>query len=104
MRANVDLLGDLLLAERVSAALAPHLGRAAAHEVVANACTEAAGSGRALAHLVADRVATVRPDLREVFATEELNRLLEPADYLGSSQVFIDRAVQAYRSRDRDGA
>ena len=103
MRANVDLLGDLLLAERVSAALAPHLGRAAAHEVVANACAEAAGSGRALAHLVADRVATVRPDLREVFATEELNRLLEPADYLGSSQVFIDRAVQAYRSRDRDG-
>ncbi|HEV8528559.1 MAG TPA: 3-carboxy-cis,cis-muconate cycloisomerase [Actinomycetes bacterium] len=103
MRANVDLLGDLLLAERVSAALAPHLGRVAAHEVVANACAEAAASGRALAHLVADRVATARPDLREVFATEELNRLLEPADYLGSSQVFIDRAVQAYRSRDRDG-
>lgn len=103
MRANLDLLGDLLLAERVSAALAPHLGRVAAHEVVANACAEAAASGRALAHLVADRVATARPDLREVFATEELNRLLEPADYLGSSQVFIDRAVQAYRSRDRDG-
>ena len=102
MRANLDLLGDLLLAERVRNALAPHLGRAAAHEVVVSACAEAAESRHALADLVAGRVAATRPDLDDVFTAEELNRLLEPADYLGSSQVFIDRALQAYRSRDRD--
>jgi 3-carboxy-cis,cis-muconate cycloisomerase len=103
MRANLDLLGDLLLAERVRNALAPHMGRAAAHEVVGSACAEAVESGHALADLVAGRVAAARPELHDVFTAEELNRLLEPADYLGSSQVFIDRALQAYRSRDRDG-
>jgi 3-carboxy-cis,cis-muconate cycloisomerase len=102
MRANLDLLGELLLAERVSTTLAPYLGRAAAHSVVASACADAAPPGRPLAPLVAARIAAERPDLRHVFTVEELTRLLEPRDYLGSSQVFIDRALQAYQSRDRD--
>jgi hypothetical protein len=51
---------------------------------------------------VAARIAAERPDLRHMFTVEELTRLLEPRDYLGNSHVFIDRALQAYRSRDRD--
>jgi 3-carboxy-cis,cis-muconate cycloisomerase len=100
MRANLDLLGDLLLAERVSAALAPHLGRAQAHDLVTSAVADAAEAGRSLAEILADRIAE---DLGDLFSIGELRRLLDPADYLGSTQVFIDRALHDHHSRDRAG-
>lgn len=100
MRANLDLLGDLLLAERVSAALAPHLGRAQAHDLVAGAVADTAEAGRSLAEILADRIAE---DLGDLFSIGELGRLLDPADYLGSTQVFIDRALHDHHSRDRSG-
>jgi 3-carboxy-cis,cis-muconate cycloisomerase len=43
MRANLDLTGGLLLAERVTTALAPALGRMAAHELVEAAAAEVGG-------------------------------------------------------------
>ena len=41
MRRNLDLTGGLLMAERVTTALAPALGRLAAHDLVAEASAEA---------------------------------------------------------------
>src|SRR5262249_31779099 len=55
MRANLDRSGGLLLAERVTGALAPALGRLPAHDLVTAAAAEAVGSGRPFAGVLAAR-------------------------------------------------
>ncbi len=57
MRANLGATHGLLLSERVTAALAPHVGRLAAHDLVTDACAEAAAGPRALAEVLAARPA-----------------------------------------------
>ena len=66
MRQNLDAAGGLVLAERVSHLLAPKLGRAEAHEVVATAA--ATGSFRWA--LVADE--------RVGLGADEVDALLDP--------------------------
>ncbi|GAB3205105.1 3-carboxy-cis,cis-muconate cycloisomerase [Marinactinospora endophytica] len=92
MRANLDLTGGLLLAERVTTALAADLGRMAAHELVQDACAEAADGRRDLADVLAGRAEVRR-------SREEIAALLDPAGYLGSAGVFVDRALQRFGAR-----
>jgi len=89
MRANLDASGGLALAERVSFALTPHLGRSQAHEVVA----EAARAPSFRAALLADK----RTDL----SPEGLDALLDPAGYLGASEQLVDRALEEYEGASR---
>ncbi|MFC6015856.1 3-carboxy-cis,cis-muconate cycloisomerase [Plantactinospora solaniradicis] len=90
MRANLDALGGRVLAEAVATRLAPVLGRAEAHDVVARAVS--APDFRA--GLLADPA--VRAQLRE----PDLDRALDPANWLGSAGVFVDRALLAYQESD----
>jgi 3-carboxy-cis,cis-muconate cycloisomerase len=92
MRANLDLTGGMLLAERVTTALTPALGRLPAHELVERACGEAQSSGRPLA----DTLAAI-PDLHAHLDAEAIGGLLDPTSYLGSAEVFVDRALDAHR-------
>jgi len=94
MRANLDRSGGLLLAERVTGALAPALGRLPAHDLVTAAAAEAVGSGRPFADVLA-----ARADVRARLSPDEIGRLLDPAGYLGSTGVFIDRALAAHAAR-----
>jgi len=73
MRANLDLTGGALMAERVAASLAPDRGRREAHRAVAEVLARGG-------------------DLREL-ASEEL---LDPAAHLGAAGEFVDRALAAY--------
>lgn len=98
MRANLDRTGGLLLAERVAGALAPALGRLPAHDLVAAACAEAIAGGHPLAEVLA-----AQPEVRARLAPAEISRLLDPAGYLGSAGVFVDRALAAYSSRRAGG-
>ena len=84
MRANLGASGGLVLAERVSFALTPRLGRSEAHEVVA----EAARSSSFREALAAD----ARVDLTQ----EELDALLDPVGYLGAAEALVDRALRVY--------
>jgi 3-carboxy-cis,cis-muconate cycloisomerase len=84
MRANLDASGGLVLAERVSFALAPRLGRSQAHEVVAEAA-RASSMREALAG-----------DARVGLSEEELDVLLDPVGYLGAAEALVDRALDAY--------
>ena len=84
MRVNLDASGGLVLAERVAIALAERLGRGAAHAVVA----AAAGAPVFREALLADR--------RNPLSAEELERLLDPLDYLGSAGALVDRALARY--------
>jgi 3-carboxy-cis,cis-muconate cycloisomerase len=84
MRSNLDASGGLVLAERVSFALSPRLGRTQAQEVVAEA---------ARASSFRDALAA---DARAGFTEEELDVLLDPVGYLGAAEALVDRALRTY--------
>jgi 3-carboxy-cis,cis-muconate cycloisomerase len=81
MRANIEASGGLVVAERVSFALTPRLGRHEAHDVVA----EAAGARSFREALLLDE----RVGLSEA----ELDVLLDPSGYIGSAEALVDRAL-----------
>jgi 3-carboxy-cis,cis-muconate cycloisomerase len=93
MRRNLDASGGLIVAEAVMMGLAPHLGRGEAHHVVKHACDIALTEGVALADALLrdDRVAS-RLDRAAI------ERLTDPAHYLGSTQAFIDRILAVART------
>jgi 3-carboxy-cis,cis-muconate cycloisomerase len=96
MRANLAASGGLLMAEHVTAELAPAVGRLAAHDLVAAAVDRAGRSGAGLlAALQADP--DVASALREAGIGEaELAAALDPAGYLGASAEFIRRALAVH--------
>ena len=88
MRANLDASGGIVVAERVSFALTPRLGRSQAHEVVA----EAASAESFREALLADE--------RLGLSADDLDALLEPTAYLGAAEALVDRALaELERSR-----
>ncbi|HEX5327406.1 MAG TPA: adenylosuccinate lyase family protein [Acetobacteraceae bacterium] len=93
MRRNLELSGGLIMAEAVMMGLAPQLGRGEAHHVVQHACDVALATGATLAEALA-REATVTGHLDRA----AIDRLTEPANYLGSAERFIDRVLAAARA------
>ncbi|MBD0420405.1 3-carboxy-cis,cis-muconate cycloisomerase [Streptomyces sp. TRM S81-3] len=97
MRRNAELTGGLMLSERIAAALAPHLGRARAKDLLSGAADEAGRSGRPLAEVLASAPELAgRPDL-----VAALPALLDPRGYTGAAGLLVDRALE--RSWDREG-
>jgi 3-carboxy-cis,cis-muconate cycloisomerase len=95
MRANLELTHGALLAERVTTALAPALGRHAAHELVQAAAQEAFAAGRALGEVLADE-----GEVTAHLDRDEIGRLLDPSGYLGATDALIDRALAAHRHEE----
>jgi 3-carboxy-cis,cis-muconate cycloisomerase len=94
MRANLDMTGGLLLAERVTTALAPTLGRLPAHELVERAARQAIGDRR---RSLRDALLDI-PEVTAHMSREEIEDALDPARYLGSANAFVDRALLAHRT------
>lgn len=88
MRANLELTGGLLQAERVTTALTDALGRLAAHDLVTAAADRARAEGTDLL-----RQLTRDGTITEVCPTDELRRLLDPARATGSAATLVDRAL-----------
>jgi 3-carboxy-cis,cis-muconate cycloisomerase len=94
MAANIDATHGLVLAEAVSMALAEKIGRAQAHHLVELASHRAVARSLSLrAALEADPAVTAQLD------AASLDRLLDPAQYLGQSAAFTARVLASYRSR-----
>jgi 3-carboxy-cis,cis-muconate cycloisomerase len=83
LRANLERTGGLALAERVSQSLAGELGREAAYDLV----REATASELPFA------------DALRQAGVENADELLDPAGYLGSAELFVDRALAAHAER-----
>lgn len=98
MLANLELTGGLLLAERVTTALAPALGRLAAHDIVTAACNTALEKQAALPEVLA-----ADPQVREHLSAADIERLLAPEAYLGSAAEFVDRALEARQGEPGEG-
>ena len=88
MAKNLDLTQGLVLAEAVSIVLAQRLGRDSAHHLLEQCCKRAVAEGRHLRAVLGDD-AQVTAQL----SPAELDRLLDPAHYLGQAQVWVERAV-----------
>lgn len=88
MAANLSVTRGTLLAERVMLALGQHIGRQQAHDVVYEAAMSAYEHQRSFAEVLkADGHVTAHLN------NDEIDRLLDPADYTGLAGVFVDRVV-----------
>ncbi len=92
MRANLDLTGGLIMAESLTMALAPHVGRPEAYHIVQTACNQVIEAGVDLR-----QAALADVQVRAILSPEEFDGALDPSRYLGSTDVFINRALKAYR-------
>ena len=88
MAHNLDLTQGLVLAEAVSIVLAQKLGRETAHHLLEQCCKRAVAQGRHLRAVLADE-----PQVTAELSAAELDRLLDPAQYLGQAHTWVTRAV-----------
>ena len=88
MQQNLDMTGGLIVAEAVMMGLAKHIGRGAAHDLVYSACRSALDKGTPLVDQL-----RLLPDVTKVLDPAALNALVDPANYLGSSDAMIDRVL-----------
>src|SRR6266567_3015511 len=91
MRANLDLTSGLIMAESLTMALAPHVGRPEAQRIVRAACDSAVRSG-----MNVRQAALADEQVRAILSPEAIDRALDPGAYLGSADAFINRALEAY--------
>jgi 3-carboxy-cis,cis-muconate cycloisomerase len=78
MRANLDADGGLIMAEAAMMALAPTLGREAAHDAVYEACAQARADGRSLSDVLGKAVP------------------LDPEQYLGETDAIVTAALEGW--------
>jgi 3-carboxy-cis,cis-muconate cycloisomerase len=93
MHANLDISGGAMMAESLAMALAPHIGRAAAHDLVGELVRRSAASGSSLVQIASrdDRV-TDRLDAASIAEA------LDPAGYLGIAETGIDAVLARWES------
>lgn len=89
MRGNLELTSGLIMAERITFALAPTLGKAKAKAFMESACRQAAAEKRHLRELLRET-----PEAQGL----DLDALFDPATYLGASDGFIDRILKLYET------
>ncbi|MFF4489305.1 3-carboxy-cis,cis-muconate cycloisomerase [Streptomyces sp. NPDC001544] len=85
MREHLGLTHGLIVSERLSAELAPLLGRARAKELLTELARRAHAEGRDLGGLLAEQ-----PELKDA----DLDELTDPARYTGSAEALTDRALE----------
>jgi 3-carboxy-cis,cis-muconate cycloisomerase len=88
MRRNLELGGGLVMAEAVATGLAPAMGRAAAHHALQRVSDRALADGKTLGQALRDDA-----EMRRHLSDEQIERLTDPAAYLGSAGAFIDRVA-----------
>lgn len=90
MRANLDLTNGLIASEAVMMGLAPHLGRERSHDLVYDLCRQAIEQGKPLIELLCGN-----SEIAAVMNRPALEKLLDPANYLGLSGEMVDRVLSS---------
>jgi 3-carboxy-cis,cis-muconate cycloisomerase len=85
MRAHLGLTHGLIVSERLSAQLAPLLGRARAKELLTALARRASAENRSLGDLLAEQ-----DELKDA----DLDELTDPTRYTGSAGALTDRALE----------
>jgi len=88
MKHNLNISKGLIVAEAVMMGLAPFTGRQQAHDIVYDACRTVNDNGGTLAEALA-----ALPEVTKHFDRAAIDRLTDPANYLGLAPQMVDRAV-----------
>jgi 3-carboxy-cis,cis-muconate cycloisomerase len=88
MKHNLGISRGLIVAEAVMMGMAPHIGRQQAHDVVYDACRTVNEKGGTLAEALA-----ALPEVTAHFDRAAIDRLTDPANYLGLAPRMVDRAL-----------
>jgi 3-carboxy-cis,cis-muconate cycloisomerase len=93
MRVNLRLTYGVVLAERYMMALAPTLGRLAAHDLIHEMCRKAVESRTQLEDVLAST-----PEVTRHLDRQTITRLADPGGYLGGAQDMIDAVISGART------
>lgn len=93
MRHNLGISRGLIVAEAVMMGLAPALGRQQAHDVVYDACRTVNEQGGTLADAL-----SALPQVTQHFDRAAIERLTDPANYLGLAPQMVDFALAQSQS------
>ncbi|MGC3874367.1 class-II fumarase/aspartase family protein [Halomonas sp. GXIMD04776] len=88
MRRNLEITGGAIMAEPVARLLAPVLGQDAAKRLSTEAAETARRTGRGYAEVLGNH-----GEVKEGIEASELDRVTNPALYLGSSKAQVERAI-----------
>lgn len=94
MRVNLGTTNGLIMAEAVTMALGANMGRLEAHKLVEAACRRAVQSGQHLKQALASE-----PKIAAELSPEQLDRLIDPASYLGQATAFVERVLHTHQNR-----
>ena len=95
MARNLDLSKGLIVAEAVMMGLAPQIGRQQAHDVVYDACRVVSDKGGSLAEAL-----SADPEVSRRIDRATIDRLTNPANYLGAAPQMVDRVLKSSAARD----
>jgi 3-carboxy-cis,cis-muconate cycloisomerase len=93
MQKNLDATGGQIMAEALTFALAPKLGKPLAHHLVEAAAQRAHKSKRRLTDVAKDDAGVTA-----VLAADDIDKVLDPISYQGVAQAFIDRLIASAKS------
>jgi 3-carboxy-cis,cis-muconate cycloisomerase len=93
MRQNLEMTNGLIMAERLTFALAPTLGKAKAKAFMERACERAVAEKRHLRDVLRDA-----QEARGL----DLDTLFDPGSYLGANDVFIDRILAQHEEEKQN--
>ncbi|MFO1304769.1 MAG: adenylosuccinate lyase family protein [Burkholderiales bacterium] len=88
MRANLDMTNGLVMSEAVMMGLGPYIGREYAHDLVYDLCRQAIKEDRHLIDLL-----EAHPEIAKHLGRPELEKLCDPANYLGQAGAMVDRVL-----------
>lgn len=88
MAHNLGISRGLIVAEAVMMQMAPHIGRQQAHDIVYDACRTVNEAGGTLAEAL-----LALPAVTRHFDRAAIERMVDPANYLGLAPQMVDRAL-----------
>ena len=95
MREVLDMTNGLIVSEAVMMGLGRYIGREYAHDLVYDICREAIRQRRPLVELLAEN-----KEITQHVSRSELERMCDPAQYLGQAGVMVDRVLAQRRARE----
>ena len=84
----------MIVSEAVMMGLGPHLGRQRAHDLVYDICRKVVATGTPLAELLAQDA-----EISRHLNRAQLDKMCDPANYLGLSGEMVDRVLALESSR-----
>ena len=89
MRENLDITKGLIMSEAVMMGLGAAMGRNRAHDVVYDLCREVVKTGRPLIDVLEED-----KEIRQHASRKELEKMVDPANYLGVAGEMVDRVLK----------